>query len=135
MIDVFLNDKRNEKFFLDKYEKIIFYTLQDINELKKFIWFFNKDFLKEVENLETTKEILESIKQHILDFFRKHHDYIFYLTTHRAKGKTIAEELYYYENYGLYINLIKKNDKYYFIHDMLKYVALTRPKNKIIYIV
>jgi len=135
LIDVFLNDKRNEKFFLDKYEKIIFYTLQDINELKKFIWFFNKDFLKEVENLETTKEILESIKQHILDFFRKHHDYIFYLTTHRAKGKTIAEELYYYENYGLYINLIKKNDKYYFIHDMLKYVALTRPKNKIIYVV
>jgi len=61
-------------------------------------------------------------------------DFVITLTTHSSKGLTIKETIYYIPNKGKYLFLEKMDKKYYFIHNLMKYVSLTRARNKLVYV-
>jgi len=75
------------------------------------------------------KDLLESFKT----LGKK--DFVVALTTHKSKGKTIDETIYYLPNMGLYYYMLKEDPNYFFIHDMLKYVSLTRASRKLVYVI
>jgi len=109
-------------------------------EKEKTFWSsfnINKEFLKFEELLSNKK-----VSEEVYSILRKKYylesgeikDFIIYITTHRSKGKTLEEEVYYLPTKGLYYYLEKEYRDYLFIHFLLKYVSLTRPSKELIYV-
>jgi hypothetical protein len=72
------------------------------------------------------KKFLEENREFILSYLKKYteKDFVIASTTHKLKGKTVKEKMYYIPNMGMYYYF--PEEYRFFIHNMLKYVALTR---------